>query len=301
MKRDSSKGLSLKSFYLKLLPDIKKRDMLLDMTSIYEELNTIVAPMYGLDVKLTISGKVGERLAGALKRGYSKHSGSVYFDVKRAIETIASQEDDVFKMVESTFNNEIIKAIIDYRSLNIIKYVESIHFFNQYARQLLTALVLEEFKDDPYLVTPVDKEATTFVLDPANINAFVKVIDVLTMDVSDFTKAIKNLEGFVFNEENYDAVKASNGRKLDPLTLGLLGNYNPFLFFGKLSNDWRLTRHERNKETLSKLQLTILALKQRQEKTETPEERERLEKQIKYHANRANRLNGKIEAMEEGL
>ena len=276
--------------------------MLTDLTHDYEELNQNVAPMWNLDISLRLKGKVAKEVDFQLKRGYKNYSGDLFISVRQAIDTISSQEDEVFKMVDKAFNDKIMKAALDYKRLSIIKYLEALSFFNEYARRLLQAIVLEEFGSDARrIMTPIDNLNTEMVTDPLAIKTFIAVMNSLTMDTSDFLKALKGLEGMVFNEDDYDAMKATNGRKIDPLNMGLMPTQlNLFYHLGLKHNEYRVAKHERNKEELAKLQLTVLALKERMNGTLESTELKRIEKQIAYHSDRANKLAAKIEVMEEG-
>lgn len=296
-------GPSLKSFFLSLLPDMEKRRITTTLTHGYEELNQIVAPMYNLDVRLSLKGSAAERLDYVLKRNYSGYNGNIFLTIRKAIGVIAQQENDVFKMIDNAFSDKIIKSVIDYKGLNILRYAEALDFFNEYSRRFIQAIIIEEFgtAEARMIMTPVDKANTQWVTNDQAMMTFAKVIEVLTMDVDKFLKSIKDLEGHTFNPDDYEATKSTTGRKLDPHMFGLLPvQLNVVYHIGLLINGWAVARHERNKEELAKVQLTIMALRQKQDGNLDDEQLAKIEKQIKYHSNRANKLSAKIEAMEEG-
>ena len=258
--------------------------------------------MYALDVKMVFQGKIAGRVDKALRRGYKSYSGDVYMSIQRAIKNIADQEDDVFKMIDDTFNNKIVKSVMDYQALNVLKYVEALNYFNEYSRNLLQVIVLEEFDKDAQRIftTPIDRAAVQWIEEPGSLEDFIKVVNVLTMPVKDFLKGLRALEGITFNPESHASVAAANGRKLDPHAMGFLPpNMNPIYHVGLAYNNYLVTKNERNKEELAKIQLTVMALKQQQQGDLDEKSAEKIAKQVKYHSNRANKLAAKIEDMEE--
>lgn len=301
MNKKGSSNLS--SYFKSLLPSLKKESVVIDLTHTYEELNRTVAPMYDLDLKMELRGRIADRVGSQVKKGFKGFNRDIYRTVALAIKTISKQEDDVQDMVDNTFSLEIVKAVMDYKKLNVMNYVEALNFFNEYSRLLILALVYDEFDEETasMIASPIDRATADWVMAPANVQSFIKVLNVLTMPTSDFLKSLSALEGHTFNPEEWDAVKAVNGRKLDPHGFALVPvSMNPIYHIGLAVNAWRVARHERNKEELAKIQLMVLALQDAKSRTKDPEKTAKLAEQIKYRSNQANRLSAKIEDLEEG-
>ena len=294
---------SLSSYFMSLLPDMERRKLMLDLTHTYVELGQYVQPMYDLDVRMVGRGKAVGRVWGEVKRGHKGRSGDLFNTVRKAIEVILKQEEGTMDMIEKTFGDKVLKSVIDYRGLNMLRYSEALSFFVEYTRRLIQVMVLEEFdgEDQHYLITPLDRGYTDYVTNPRNIQSFVTTLNVLTMDTKRFMKSLDVLDGHVFNPDADDALRTTNGRKTDPHGFGLMPvNWKPIYHIGMAWNAYQETRRERNKEELQKVQLTLLALKQRKEGKMDKDAAAKVEKQIKYYSNRANVLTGKIEDMEEG-
>jgi len=120
--------------------------------------------------------------------------------------------------------------------------------------------------------------------------------------VEDFLKSINSIKGYKFDKDDHTAIVNTTGRKVDPHLQNLFPvQWNPLYHIGKAVNGWRVAKHKRNIEDVKELQLMVLVLEE--ERSAKPDKAtvDRLTKQIKYHTNRINILNGDIaDMMEEG-
>lgn len=292
----------LGEFFMSLLPSLSRREIIIDVTHSYDELREIVIPMYDLNVEGDFKGKLSVEMDRMLKKSKVDFSKNSFTTIGKLLKKIEANEEDVIKMLENEFAKTIIKDVIDYKKLNIIKYVEALNFVNDYARRYILALVHEEFDGDiaSKITGPVDKATHAWVNDAGNMESFIKVLEILTPDLKNFLGTLKNLEGHVFEPSEWEAIRATSGSKLDPNGFGFIPvRWNPIYHMGLAINTWRIAKYERNKEESAKLQLMVMALVEQKSKTSDKEKLENLAKQIKYHSNRINILTAKIEDIED--
>ena len=245
----NKKGTSnLGSYYESLSTEIKLDDILLDLTHGFEELNQIIIPMFELNIDYKFQGNISKITDYRLKRDSSNFENNTFTTIYKLLLIIKANEDYIIDMVENNFDSIIIKYNLDYRKLNILKYIESLNYINEFSRRWLMAISVEEFdnKTNKELFTAVAKADTTFVKDNNNLLSFIQALDLTYTNIGDFLKSIKDLEGHVFDIDDHEATKGVTGRKLDPHQFGLFPvRWNPIYHIGLIINDWRVARHNR--------------------------------------------------------
>ncbi len=293
----------LGEFFKSLLPNILKKDLMTDLTHSFDDLNQITLPMYQANIDdVTFKGELAKSMEKLLKRSKIRFKTNCYNTIATALQKLSENEEQIIKMVENDFAREIIKDAIDYKRLNVIHYLESINFINEYARKFILGLIAQEFDDNTAskITGPVDRATIEFANDYKNMETFVKVLEICSGDVQNFMHSIQKLDGHIFNPAEADAMKAVNGSTMDPHSFGLIPvRMNPFYHIGLAINKWRIARYELNVEEKAKLQLMLLALQDSKSKTNDKEKQTNLEKQIKYRSNQINILSEKIRQMEE--
>lgn len=293
----------LAEFFMDLLPSLTKREIIIDVTHSYDELNQIVIPMYDLNIDGDFKGDVATSMEKMLKKNKEiDFSKNAYKTIGKALKAIEDQSEDLIKVLENEFAKEVLKDVMDYRKLNLIKYVEALNFLNDYSRRFILAVVHDEFEGDvAHKITgPVDKATRAWVMDGRNMDSFIKVLEILSMPFKTFMSSLKDLEGHIFEPTEWETIRATNGARLDPHGFGFIPvRWNPIYHIGLAANTWRIAKYERNKEEVAKLSLMILALEEQKSKTIDKEKVDRLAGQIRYHSNRINVLQAKIEDIED--
>jgi len=300
--KDLKKG-GLGEFFDSLLPDLRKRDLNLDMIHAFEEMNGNLSTMYSLDMDVTFKGDLSKEMLRVMQQYHKASYSSAYREIARTIKVVLANESEIMKMIDATFEDRIIKTVLDYNKINVMKYLEAITYFNDFARNYLIATVFDEFGKEEArdIISPVDKRQYAYVNDNNNQIAFAKVVALLNKSIPDFRATIQKLEGHIFDSEEFDALNAMNGRKLDPHGFGFIPVvWNPVYHIGLAVNGYRQVRKERNEDELAKLQLMIMSKKEQSENSSDKAKKDNLAKQIKYYSNRVNKLNGKLEDYIEG-
>jgi len=304
--------LSNLTTYLKsLLPRFKKSDIIVDTSFSFETLEEIVVPMYALYPMPTIISKLNDLTNHVWKTKIKTYKNSSYTTIATIANSITKNQEAIMAMIEKEFADESVTATYDYYKLNLLKYLEGITFFNEYASRWLSACMYETIQTNLILdiKNPTFKENQDYCSNMDNIIAFATIANVLNMPMYLFLASIENLKGHIINPAEWGNISYSPaGAKLDPHKL----NFTPLVigigavilarigyYHGMLQvNAWRVRKYDRNKAELARLQLMVAALTEKLTVTADPDRLANLEKQINYHSNNINILSAKIEAME---
>lgn len=296
---------NLGTYFQSLLPSFKKKDIVLDMSYSIDELTQVIKPMFVSVQDIKLQGEAVNFANTHFKRLLDHPKATAYDKFMDTIETILENEEAIAEMLTKEFHDENIKSVSDYHKLNVLKYVEALHLFNNYARMWINSAIYETSKVDNSELHSVIKSPTLmndakFVMNYDNTSAVASAINMLSIPVSKFLDEIKNLKGHVFNEEDWEGGSSIINAKLDPFKSNFIPvMWNPIYHIGLIANAWRVERYERNKAELARLQLMIMGLKESKTTTNNSERISQLEKQINYYSNLSNKISAKIEKMEE--
>lgn len=298
-------------------PTLVKKDILVDIQNSSEELTTSTI------ISL-------ERLNTAGPKLYSTAVSKVLFSLKlgeqdyvKAMLNIANNVDGNIEMLSSeidkSFPDNIYKNSMDYRQVNLLKYVEAINFFNEYVSKCNQVMCLDSLRDILNIMgksTHIGEKVTakvinldvnvyfrncnTFINDPNNISSFGNVINILKLDFNEYLKKIKDLNGHVYNPSDFGAVKTPTNRLIDPLNSGFVNvRWNPFYHIGIAYTSWRAKRNERAKAELQTINLTVILLQEQKTATDSKEAKEKIVGQIEYWTNLSNKLEAQLIDYEE--
>jgi hypothetical protein len=270
-----------------------------------EELKDFVKPAYTLDKVPSFKGWTYKNLSVVFRKEIDGRVSDPYQVIASTIESILSNEDLIEKTIKADFTNERIKETSDYYTLNLLRYFEALHGFNDYARALINVAAWETLQENNKFFkeqkTPaVIKRDANMLITYDNATAFTNVINRLNMPFKDFLKSVEDLKGHSFQETDFSKdTPLTTTRRLDPHKTGFVNvNLNPAYHIGLAYNAWQDKRHKRNLEERQQLQLILLSLSENlNEETDTAKI-EALNKQIAYYGNEVNKLSIAIDEME---
>ncbi len=298
---------NLGTYVASLLPSFKKNDIKNDIDHSLEELESTILPMYS-DSTLagSLMGTTCNALSYALKKNVAGYKSNPYAYIGKAANAIMQNSAAIQKSVIDEFNETNTTNISDYYKLNLLKYYEALHFFNEFSLKFISISAKETLGNSNAAVKVTVKQLANndyqlFCNNQDNIKMFIIVNKMLNQPFEDFLKSIKNLKGHIYNEAEWSKTNASTGYKLDPYNANFIPvPLNPIYHVGMAINGWRVARYERNKATLTELQLMVLGLRKQKEGTLSKDEANDLQQRIDYHSNRIVVLEASIKQMEEG-
>jgi hypothetical protein len=303
-------------FFNKLPDKIKKVDVFNDYDNALAELNEIVRPAFE-NSKAIIDTPYIEGLytSSTIKRIVHDYKGSAIKTILDTINIIDKNSDGFSELITDTFEDITIKAVIDYKKLHILKYIEALNFFNEYARQWIvsvSAVALDKKNDDPKSINlnksksisndVTIKQYTAYINNVSLCEMFAVTINLFAYSIEDFETLIKPLEGHIFNANDWSkTTTVTTNFRLDPFRISnrFITTWNPIYQVGLIINGWRARKYERNKADLNRLTLIVAGLQEQKTVNSDPTKKDKILNQIEYYSNQINKINIEIEKYEE--
>ena len=271
---------------------IEKKTIITDLQVIQNELTSSIVPMYDTLYSLSLSRELSIKGDNVLRKKIKHYNKNTVVTIRSTLSTLVNNWLEVTEMIDSRLQTKVVyKDAIDFRLINILNYLEGLNFFTEYVVKYAIAVVFTNPTD------PLSKRYIEEVTDSQRILQFANTMNLLNTPLDKFGKTIDKLKGLSYTGDDWNTLLGQSN-KLNPYNAGLISvNRNPIYIIGIAINNWRINRHNLNKENLIKLQLKIMLIETELEAS--PERKESLTKQLDYHNNRANKLNMAIKQMEE--
>ncbi len=293
---------NLGSYYNSLVPMFKKKDIIIDTLHSFEELSQTTESMVTSCLNQVFNSKVEKDTTYYFKKHITFYQDNPIKTFSKIIIQLKENEDLITKTIKNDFNEDNIKSIFDYYKLNLVKYIEAIHYFNDYVRQWISVVVEQTLSNEaPQLKskiqTPIIKANMEYVENNDNIVGFCLACNMLALPFHKYLQSIEELKGHLVNPDEWEDLPLSQTNKLNPNGF-IPVSLNPVYHIGIMMNTWRIERYERNKAELSRLSLMLLALTNEKTLESDPKRLENLEEQIRYYNNLSNKISAKIDEIE---
>lgn len=289
----------LKSFFSAMLPSFEKSRLLDDFSSAIKEL-VITREMYDLlstDYKPILTTEFSKLMVEA--QAIPGFKGDLFGLMADIMDGRLSESGKIQEYIEHIYANVVLRDVLDYQKINMIRYVDGISFFNTYARRLVVSATTKRIGDTS-LTSSVDEEDHNFVSDIRNIRSFVLITAAMSYKAADLRKAMDKMAKVTFDPATHDMAVKTN-KDLDGLRLGMIPGIGSIVYhIGLAINLYHARRQELAKEERDKLQIQVMLLRRKSDNESDPDEVAKLEKQIRYYNNRINKLSARLEDMAEG-
>ena len=306
-------------FYNKLPDKIKRSDILNDYEHAILELEETVLVMYETANNLprTITGSAlieHHFTATTISKIVNEGESNTFQTIFKAAKNVYVISDEFMSLVSDSFEDVTVKQVIDYKKLHILKYIETLNFFNEYARQwlpVMLGIVSEDAQNNPTKYPGINavsvtkdiifKSSVAYISNYGLCEMFASILNLLMVTMEDFTKLIKPLEGHIYNSNDWGNGPITNNFRLDPFRLSarFVTTWNPIYQIGLIINGWRAARYSRNREELARLRLLVMSLEAQKTTITDPNRLESIKKQIIYHNNEINKCKMAIEKWED--
>jgi hypothetical protein len=291
-------------FYLtSLLPSFGKDRILEDINVTRGEITEFTHPAYGIaapDFKSwTFKSEHMKTLIQAFGRNL-KGQGHDNFVVaiEKGFKPILANLDEVKRLVEATYGDDVGGVGITYLKANLLQFVELIGFVSKYARKLLIYTYAAETEMYPDSGTVFTDSITPAEIEWINANVvnFCTAFNIVTMPPEQVKKSINDVPDIVVKQENAHAMEQTLGdKKLDPFSMRLIPTWlNPIYHVRMFVAEWQTNRYHEAKAELQLLQLHRLHL----EKLKDGKADASLKQQIEYTENRIRKISNKLRDME---
>lgn len=286
--------------YLKsLVPTCERRDLLNAVSSLRDEHNETLMPVVREITELLSSHNFTSKLYKdydlALRRTINFNQPAISVLV-RSIENLQNVFPFLEKEIRDNFGPQVATASLTYDSVNILRYLDSVSFYVRYARRFLLKVVADESVQ--LGGTRPDWTRAEYEYLEQNIANFAGLLPTMLKSDGELKQVFRKVSTAVVDESTADlALKSLGQERIDPMKLA---NFSPqqnwLLSLGKAIVEWQVARYRSGKEDLTALQMRLQELRELQA---TGKASPVVQAQIKKLELRTEKLNAKLEELEE--
>lgn len=284
------------------LPDVIQKSQIIEQCRVVrKELDDSTLPVFKAAVGVFNKNDLTEPVA-LLQETFEKITGKrivIIDEIGKELPELTSNLKAIEEFVQKNFNEDIVKASISLKEINVIQYVGITQFVSQYARKLLayfyTAQSSLKYSSGIKFDESFSQADIQWIKD--NFLDFVNALEALTTKTSNLERLLDNVPDIRVNPENVRSVLAiQSNSKVDPLKLQYFNVTNNFFYRYMLK--WAESQADSYKLALEEKRMleyrSLLLKRQRDGKPDA-----RLEKEITITENRISRLTYKIRKMEQ--
>lgn len=286
-----------------MLPSFEKSRVKEDIGLLREELKDSVLPTYASAAEAMKKRRWANRDVKDFDKKFDKEvdlrrvRGNFIVVTDAVMNRVYENLDTVESLVERYYTNDIFRDAMTYLKINLLQYIEAISFASRYARRiLLWTYSLEMAEEDKQgevgEMTKGEKEWLQ-----QNQTTFFRCLNLLWVEKKELTDKFDEIPDVVATEENNEFMPKTVGQqRMDPFHFNLIPVVlNPIYHIRMAVAEWQVSRHQAAREEKRMLEFRLLQLKQAEEGKQDA----KLEQQIEYTQGRIERLNYKIQKMED--
>ena len=296
--------MKIAKYVQSLLPRIERKDVSTNLEDLRAELRDSTLPPYKTASDMLNNWTFKDKFDQALEQNFSKQVQSQFHGnfVQVIYQILAQTMDNITeieKLVDALYSKDIIASSLTYSETQLLQLIEAISWATRYARKLLIYVLGAETG----LYRQMDLVGKE--MPPAEIKwlqnnymTFFVCLRAMNHSPDQMAQIFQQIPNVTVDADNAQNVAASVGAKnLDPLQLGSYGLIlNPIYHLRIAYTNWQVARYDAAKEERKMLEYQILDLKNAMANKNDP----KLEQALEYTQDRVNKLNFKIQKMEEG-
>lgn len=285
-----------------LLPSFAKSRMTEDLNNLMEELRTTTLPPYTAMAKAYGKSKFQSedlrRFQDMFTKEVKTFKGSYVSVIEQTLKTVEEKGPILEKMISEYYADDVMRTSMTFFKVNVLQYLEGIHFFMKYARKLLVWTVTLE-------TMAVDKDAVSEdTIIPADVEwlnthrqVFFHITNILGGNRNEMEKAFKEIPDITITKDNAPIIEKTVGPlKVDPFHFGLIPiKLNPFYHVRMLWSEWQVARRDAAQREKEVIEMRLLYLRN----LESGKKDARIEKQIAYYESELQKVNIKIHKLEK--
>lgn len=292
--------------YLKSLLPIIGKDTILESLRVirggYSSAGASLQPISDLFKQHKFKDTYVSGLNETYMRGISDANGAknMVTHFAQSLPNVMANIELLEKLIEGSIEESIATQSVTYKNANLIRLCDAVDFALIYGITLINFIALRETNEAKKQIDGAEpaEDLPQPVLDSIqeNFTAFVKVMSIFSLPVSDVKKSLENIPEALVDETNYGQLAKAMGKsKTDPLNLENIKffNGNPFMTIGKWRAERSNAKYRLAQETLQQLKLRKMQL----EKALDGKQDAALERQIRATQSRIDELTRKIEEM----
>lgn len=250
-----------------LLPNFDKDRVIEDIRLRRAEIKESTEPVYAsaapfLNRWTVKSAKLKELEVAFQRITHSRENMFVF--IQKSFPDILKNLDEVERLVEKTYNEDVAGAGLSYLKANLLQFVVCTGFVARYARKLVLYTFIHEtgeFEDGGTNVadslTPAEQQYIE--LHFAN---FCQALMALSGNPANIKQALEEVPDVVVTADNVHSLGQTMGeKKLDPMGMRFIsGVWSPIYQVRIMVAEWQNARHKEAQEELAQCQLRKLNL-----------------------------------------
>lgn len=290
------------TFIKSLLPGFEKDRVLEDIRITRTELKEITIPAFESSVPLlkssSLKSKEIEDFDKVFRRNNPGFPRELFEGMLEGLQIAESNLDVAEDLISKTYNEDVAAGGMTYLKANLLQFVELVGFVSKYARKFLFYIFVMEaanFEANSLKMSESLSKAELRWIEENFLN-FSQAFKIVSTPKAKLGKQFSDIPDIVITGDNEELLMRTQGSKMDPMSLRFIAAWlNPIYYFRMQVAEWQVNRYNAAKEELKIIQLRKLHL----ERVRSGEPDARLEKEIAYLEERAQKLNYKIQQMEE--
>lgn len=286
-----------------LLPSFSKERVTEDCRLTRAEIKDTSLPLYAVTNAAFKGHKFKNAEVQNMQDVYNRmvkgHTGGLLEGVEKALKQTLVNLDEVEKLIEQVYNEDVAGAGLSYLKANLLQFTEWASFTSRYSRKLLIYILILESAEFPESGSNISEAMEPAEIEEikANFIHFCTALNVVAQPHAKLQAALANIPDIAITKENVNTLKATMGSdKIDPFAVGLIPIWlNPIYHIRMEVAAWQADRYAATKEEKKLVELRVLNLKRVQ--ANKPDAA--TQKEIAYSESRLSKLNYKLQQAEK--
>jgi len=256
-------------FLASLLPNFDKDRVLEDIRLRRGEIKETTRPAYEGAAPFLARWDVKSKEVKDLQTAFQRvtHSrDNMFTHIHKAFPAILENLEEVERLVETVYNEDVASAGLSYLKANLLQFVECTGFVARYARKLLSYVFIHETGEYEQGGTNIAESLTPYERGyvEANFANFCQALVAISGNPANVKHALKEVPDVVITNDNVSSLAKTMGEdKLDPLDMRFItGVWSPIYHIRMFVAEYQDARYKEAKEELATLQLRQLNLEQ---------------------------------------
>lgn len=290
------------AFLKSLLPGFEKDQVLEDIRCTRNELKETTIPAFESSTPLLkakdLKSKELEGFDKVFRRNNPGFSRDLFEGLLEGLQIAESNLDIAEELIIRTYNEDVAAGGMTYLKANLLQFVELVGFVSKFARKfVIYTFVMESaaYESNSLQVSESLTKAELRWIEENFLN-FATAFKIVATPKAKLAKQFSDVPDIVITGDNEDVLMRTQSNKIDPLSMRFIPSWLNIIYHARVVvAEWQVERYQVAKEELKVVQLRKLHL----ERIRNGKVDARIEKEIAYLEERVQKLNYKIQRMED--
>lgn len=294
--------MEILAYIKRLIPWLKKDDVLEDLRITVAEFDKTVLPSYetAIDVPFKSNNKEIKALVATFVRNYKRTKPGkqiIISSINEALPAVVAIAKYLEHELDESLAKDIIADGLEARRVILVRASEHLSFISRYSVDLLNTLYAYEIGATTGNVD-VNPQIIKYI--NANLPTFCTLLAAYSVKLDLFKHNIDKVPALVISNDNIDALKGVYSQNtIDPVLSGITASfsYNPIYHIRLQIADYQAYRYTAMKDKKKALELRVMYLRSAQEEKPDP----KVEQEISYQQSRIEAMEYKLRKIEASV